>query len=62
MSSAITPTVTGELASLVAVADQAKDYARQSKAHNTWRAYAADWRDFERWSEMHDLVLSLIHI
>ncbi len=56
MSTAITPTATTQLASLVTVADQAKDYARQSKARNTWRAYAADWRDFESWCEVHDLA------
>ena len=45
MSTAISSTVTSELASLVTVVDQAKDYARQSKAHNTWRAYAATLED-----------------
>jgi site-specific recombinase XerD len=44
------------LTSLVAVADQAKAYARQSKAANTWRAYAADWRDFEEWCAEHGQV------
>jgi len=35
--------------------DQARDFARQSKAENTLRGYRADWRDFCAWSESHGL-------
>ena len=34
---------------LVRLGDQARDYARQSKADNTLRAYRSDWADFTRW-------------
>src|SRR5919202_6805028 len=44
------------LAPLETVAAQATDYARQAKARNTWRAYAADWRDFEQWCAAHQLA------
>jgi Phage integrase, N-terminal SAM-like domain len=31
--------------------DQAREFARLSKAENTLRAYRADWRDFCGWCE-----------
>lgn len=34
---------------LAVLSDQAKDYASQSKADNTKRAYRADWADFTAW-------------
>jgi site-specific recombinase XerD len=33
--------------------DQARDFARRSKAENTLRGYRADWRDFCAWCEAH---------
>jgi site-specific recombinase XerD len=33
--------------------DQAREFARQSKAENTLRGYRADWRDFCAWCESH---------
>lgn len=44
------------MVALAETVEQAKDYARRSKASNTWRAYAADWRDFEHWCNTHDLA------
>jgi site-specific recombinase XerD len=35
--------------------DQAREFARQSKAENTLRGYRADWRDFCGWCEAHAL-------
>jgi site-specific recombinase XerD len=35
--------------------DQAREFARQSKAENTLRGYRADWRDFCAWCESHGL-------
>ncbi|MDP3674196.1 MAG: hypothetical protein Q8R44_03750 [Novosphingobium sp.] len=29
----------------------ARSYRRQAKAHNTIRAYASDWRQFEAWCD-----------
>ncbi len=55
MSTAITPQSAGAISPLADVAEQAKDYARGAKAPNTWRAYAADWRDFVSWCAAHDL-------
>jgi integrase len=40
------PRLSGRLAAL---AETAKDYARAAQAHNTQRAYAADWRHFASW-------------
>jgi site-specific recombinase XerD len=34
---------------------QARDYLEQSKARNTRRAYAADWRAFTIWCDQHGL-------
>jgi integrase len=33
--------------------DQAREFARQSKAENTLRGYRADWREFCAWCESH---------
>lgn len=38
-----------EAAGLAALVDQAADFLRQARAENTRRAYAADWKHFERW-------------
>jgi site-specific recombinase XerD len=35
--------------------DQARVFARHSKAENTLRGYRADWRDFCAWCESHTL-------
>jgi integrase len=35
--------------------DQAREFARHSKAENTLRGYRADWRDFCSWCESHAL-------
>jgi site-specific recombinase XerD len=43
------------LTRLQPIADAARDYARESKAPNTRRAYAADWRDFLGWCTAHHL-------
>ena len=56
MTTALTVQSNGALAPLGAVAEQAKDYARGAKAPNTWRAYQADWRDFEGWCAAHGLA------
>lgn len=36
--------------------DQAREFARHSKAENTLRGYRADWRDFCAWCESHALA------
>ena len=56
MTTTLTQTPTTDLAPLAAVVDQAKAYAQQSKAANTRRAYAADWRNFTAWCEAHHLA------
>ncbi len=59
MTNAYTELVSAEestRAVLAAVAAQAKDYARGSKAASTQRAYGADWRDFEVWCGAHGLA------
>src|SRR5215471_17596608 len=33
--------------------DQAREFARRSKAENTLRGYRADWRDFCGWCDSH---------
>lgn len=35
---------------------QARDYVRQAKSHNTHRAHASDWDDFERWCRPYGFV------
>src|SRR3954464_8212329 len=39
----------GDLALPEELLDKARDYADRSRAANTKRAYAADWRDFNDW-------------
>src|SRR3954452_19231681 len=41
--------VGGDLALPEELLDKARDYADRSRAANTKRAYAADWRDFNGW-------------
>jgi len=41
-------------AALVAVREQARDYAHHAKSPNTRRAYRADWADFSAWCRAHD--------
>lgn len=41
---------------LVELVGQAEDFLRQARAANTRRAYAADWRDFERWCHERQLA------
>ena len=42
--------------SLATYSEQARDYARQAKSHNTRRAYASDWDDFARWCQPYGFV------
>nr|ACF28473.1 phage integrase [Azospirillum baldaniorum] len=52
MTDSSIPTVTSvpnELAHLEDLADTARAYARNAKAANTQRAYAADWRHYTAW-------------
>src|SRR5438105_3714260 len=41
---------------LAALGQQARGYLEQSKAANTRRAYAADWRAFTAWCAQHRLT------
>lgn len=43
------------LAKLEQLHNQAGDYIRGSKSDNTWRAYRADWADFQTWCNDHNL-------
>ncbi len=36
--------------------EQARQYIRQAKSHNTHRAHASDWDDFERWCRPYGFV------
>jgi integrase len=56
MSNTEIVTTTAPLASLAEVAEQAREYARASKADNTKRGYSADWRDFVGWCETQALA------
>ena len=38
---------------LVSVAEEAREYIRQSKSENTRRAYKSDWADFTSWCTEH---------
>lgn len=40
-----------ELGRLELVAERARDYARNARAANTFRAYRSDWADFTSWAE-----------
>jgi len=55
MDQDLIPTIQGPLGRLAELHDQASDYIRQAKAANTWRAYKADWADFESWCKEHHL-------
>src|SRR5216684_654460 len=43
-------------APLAELGTQARGYLAQSKAANTRRAYAADWRTFTAWCDQHGLT------
>ncbi len=45
-----------EISPLAEIADQAAEFARQSRAKNTLRAYRADWEHFSRWCQAHGQV------
>ena len=67
VASAVVPTTDGQteavllrrdaseqrLATLARTAERARDYIKESRAANTRRAYAADWRDFRAWCVLH---------
>lgn len=36
--------------------EQARDYVRQARSHNTRRAHASDWDDFQRWCQPYGFV------
>ncbi len=55
MTTTIIPQSASVLAPLANVIEQAQSYVQQSKAPNAWRAYASDWRDFERWCATRDV-------
>ena len=38
---------------LTSLSRQAREFAAAAKAHNTLRAYQADWTDFRQWCEAH---------
>ena len=40
---------------LAALVDQAEAFLLQARAENTRRAYASDWKDFERWCAEHQV-------
>jgi len=42
-----------QLVTLARTVERARDYIKESKAPNTRRAYAADWRDFRAWCVLH---------
>lgn len=46
----------GQLAHLQDVTERAKEYAQQSKAENTLRAYRSDWRLFVEWCDLQGLA------
>lgn len=41
------------LAALESLADETREHLENSKAHNTRRAYKADWADFTDWCRQH---------
>ncbi len=56
MSTALmVPIAAGEIGNLAPVMEQAKEYARRSKAANTRRGYASDWRAFLTWCAANNL-------
>lgn len=46
---------TYEISELRNLADLAKNYAKFARSHNTNRAYASDWNDFEFWCRSKNL-------
>jgi site-specific recombinase XerD len=50
------PIAAGEVGSLLPVMEQAREYARRSKAPATRRGYASDWRSFVGWCSVNGLV------
>lgn len=50
------PEAGGLPATMAALALEAADFARGSRAKATWRAYESDWRDFQGWCSPHDLA------
>jgi site-specific recombinase XerD len=42
-----------QIGPLAEIADRASEFAQQSKARNTSRAYRADWAHFESWCRQH---------
>jgi site-specific recombinase XerD len=52
----LTDNVSNKIATLSRIAEQAQEFVAHSKAKNTVRAYADDWRDFIRWCESQGLV------
>lgn len=50
------PIAAGEIGNLAPVMEQAKEYARRSKATATRRGYASDWRSFEAWCSTNGLT------
>ena len=49
------PSVSRQLA---AISEKAKDYARNSRAENTQRAYESDWRQFSSWLRRQGFAVS----
>lgn len=47
---------TYQLGELRDLADLAKNYARFARSHNTNKAYASDWNDFEFWCKSKNLI------
>ena len=43
---------------LAAISEKAKDYARNSRAENTQRAYESDWRQFSSWLRRQGFAVS----
>ncbi len=50
------PFAAGQVANLAPVAEQAREYARRSKAASTRRGYATDWRSFCAFCAAHGLI------
>ena len=40
---------------LEAAADRVREYLRNTRSESTYKAYASDWKDFERWCSRHGL-------
>ena len=56
MTGDLVPAQEAVAAALAIALKQARDYARESKAANTRRAYRADWADFTAWCAAHALA------